>query len=96
MEKEEFQTTETYVVVNYGPEGDTRERPCFLIDPAKGTAGKFTFNLSKAALFYLHSEAEKAKEEVDSQLRRDKHVLAGRIYIAEIFSRRLESEREVE
>lgn len=95
MDGKEFKYTGGYVVIHHGPEGKD-DTPFFLVDPIRSgsTPHTFTTNICRAQLYDYYTAAKKDAVAENERLAAEKHPLAGRIEVGEIFIRDYEPKED--
>lgn len=95
MNQDDMHYTGGFVICNFGPDADTKTASVYLGDPTRGiTPNHFTANICKAQTFAYKSAAEDAMKRENKYLEAEKHPLAGRLFIAEIFTRPIVEPKE--
>lgn len=95
MDGKEFESTGGYVVIHHGIEGE-HYTPLFLVDPIRpgNTPHTFTANICRAQLYAYYTAAKKDAVAENERLAAEKHPLAGRIEVGEIFIRDYEPKED--
>ena len=94
MDGKEFKYTGGYVVIHHGPYGE-HNTPLFLVSPISGhTPHTFTANICHADMYACYGDAKHAANEENERLAAEKHPLAGRIEVGEIFIRDYEPKED--
>lgn len=88
MDGKEFKVGGGYVVIHHGIEG-RHNTPLFLVDPIRpgNIPHTFTGNICRAQLYAYYTAAKKEAVAENERLAAEKHPLAGRIEVGEIFIR---------
>lgn len=92
MKAQDFKPTACYAVVHYGTPDISCTLPHFLLDPKKGTKGKFCnpYDVDRAAIFQSKERAKAALKEEDEYLRSIGHKLAGHLSIVEFYTKKVD------
>lgn len=95
MGGKEFKYTGGYVVIHHGPKGE-HNTPLFLVDPFRGDNHPHTFtaNIGRAQFYDTYMDAKKDAVAENVRLAAEKHPLAGRIEVGEIFIRDYEPKED--
>lgn len=88
MDGKEYKNAGGYVVIHHGIEGE-HDTPMFLVDPIRSgsTPHTFTTNICRAQIYAYYTAAKKDAVAENERLAAEKHPLAGRIEVGEIFVR---------
>lgn len=95
MDGKEFKIGGGYVVMHHGIKGEI-DTPLFLVDPFRGGNHPHTFtaNICRAKLYAYCTDAKKDAVAENERLAAEKHPLAGRIEVGEIFIRDYEPKED--
>lgn len=87
MNKDGMNFTGGYVVIHHGLCGE-HKTPLFLVSPISGhTPHTFTANVCHADIYAYYSGAKTTANEENERLREEKHPLAGKVTVGELFVR---------
>ena len=82
--------TGCYAVVHFGTEDNPHDVPFYLLSERRRGDARFSASLSKAAIFTISHDAQKAMKEENKYLKSIKSPLANRLFVVQLYAKKME------